>query len=195
MIELFLTRHGRTDYNTKGLTSGWDDAVLTDEGKKQAVGVGKALVSIPPEIIYCSTLHRAIVTAEIIQKECGGTIYHRENLRERNLGVMQGVPEAEYQAFLKSIQGDINQYRFDGGGESRDDVKLRTRRVLEEILNHHEGKRILIVGHHSTNRAILSNCLGGEPASYTQRNCTLSLMIKSPDSGWSASYLDKDVIK
>ncbi len=47
MIKLFITRHGQTESNKLGITSGWDEALLTDEGRKQAHRVGEALLGIP----------------------------------------------------------------------------------------------------------------------------------------------------
>ena len=55
MIKLFITRHGRTNYNEAGLTSGWDDAILTEEGRAQAKTIGERLVPTPPAIVLCST--------------------------------------------------------------------------------------------------------------------------------------------
>lgn len=189
MITLFLTRHGRTNFNEQGITSGWDESILTEEGKSQAVRVGTELLKNPPQTIFCSTLQRAIDTAGIIQKICGGGIEKRDDLKEKNLGVLQGMPETEYQLYMNSVSGDVNAYRPQNG-ESRNDVILRVTRVLTEIQSTCQEKTILIVGHHSTNRSILSVCLGGDPTAYTQRNCTLSL-LHYEGSQWAAVYIDK----
>ena len=189
-MKLYLTRHGRTNYNEKGLTSGWDDAVLTDEGKAQAKKIGQRLEKNPPTPgkIYCSTLQRAIDTATIIQSVCGGQIIKRDELKEKNLGVLQGIPEEEYQAHMKQVVGDVNLYR-PVQGESRDDVKQRVNKILAEIIGQSANETVLIVGHHSVNRAILSQCLGGDPSSYTQRNCSLSL-LEYLGGIWRAVFID-----
>lgn len=188
-MKLFITRHGRTNYNEAGLTSGWDDSELTEEGKTQAAGIGNRLLITPPSVIFCSTLKRAFDTAEIISSVCGGRIDPRDALKERNLGVLQGLPEETYQQFLKSLPGDVNQYRPEGG-ESRDDVKRRVRPLIDEIIDTCTTETVLIVGHHSTNRSILSICLGGEPAAYTQRNGTLTLLTYTGQR-WNSIYIDQ----
>lgn len=190
MITLFLTRHGRTTFNERGITSGWDNSELTQEGRKQAARVGQYLLQSPPATILCSTLQRAIDTAHIIQSVCGGNIEQREDLKEKNLGILQGIPEVDYQKHMHAVQGDVNAYRPEGG-ESRDDVSTRVRKVIQEVQDRFNNQTVLIVGHHSTNRSILSVCLGGDPASYTQRNCTVSL-LKFDGTQWQAEYLDKD---
>lgn len=189
MITLFITRHGRTNFNERGITSGWDNSELTEEGKRQATAVGQRLKESPPSTIFSSTLQRALNTAELIQAQCGGEILMRDDLKEKNLGALQGIPEAEYQKIMKAIPGDVNNFRPESG-ESRNDVVVRVGRVIEEIKKGYEGKTVLIVGHHSTNRSILSVCLGGDPSSYTQRNGTLSRLQFDEDK-WTASYIDK----
>ncbi len=188
MITLFITRHGRTNFNEKGLTSGWDNSELIEEGKLQAAKIGERLKIIKPDFIFCSTLQRAIDTASIIQSICGGVLIQRDELKEKNLGKFQGIPETEYQAFLKKVSGDLNLFRPEGG-ESRQDVKERVAPVISEIERNYEGKTILIVGHHSTNRSILSVCLGGDPSTYTQRNGSLSL-LHFQNERWIEDYLD-----
>ena len=105
--------------------------------------------------------------------------------------ILQGLPEEEYQAHLKSVPGDGNAYRPENG-ESRNDVKVRVARILAEIREKFFNQTILIVGHHSTNRAILSLCLGGDPSSYTMGNCTLSLLEQADrNDAWRAEFLNQ----
>ena len=189
-MRLFLTRHGRTDFNEKNLTSGWDDAELTTEGRIQARKIGERILELPPVpiAIFCSTLQRAIDTAGIIQKVCRGIITQKDELKEKNLGVLQGIPEDEYQAHMKQVIGDVNDYR-PKNGESRNDVTVRVSKVLQNLILQYADQTVLIVGHHSVNRSILSVCLGGEPSDYVQRNCSLSLLEHHP-SHWKADFLD-----
>lgn len=43
MKSLLLIRHGQSEYQVKGLTSGWTDTGLTDLGRRQATYLAKRL--------------------------------------------------------------------------------------------------------------------------------------------------------
>ena len=69
MITLILVRHGETNWNVAGRLAGLiDEAVLTDEGEKQAIALSKKLKNLKIDLIYTSELKRAIQTARIISK-------------------------------------------------------------------------------------------------------------------------------
>ena len=67
-LNLYLIRHGQTEYNAAGIVQGWCDSPLTTEGKAGAAQTGNAIAQaqIPFAAAYCSTSPRTAATAQII---------------------------------------------------------------------------------------------------------------------------------
>ena len=67
-LNLYLIRHGQTEYNAAGIVQGWCDSPLTAEGKAGAAQTGNAIAQaqIPIAAAYCSTSPRTAATAQII---------------------------------------------------------------------------------------------------------------------------------
>ena len=67
-LNLYLIRHGQTEYNAAGIVQGWCDSPLTAEGKAGAAQTGNAIAQaqIPTAAAYCSTSPRTAATAQII---------------------------------------------------------------------------------------------------------------------------------
>jgi 2,3-bisphosphoglycerate-dependent phosphoglycerate mutase len=62
---LILMRHGQSAWNKKNVFTGWVDVPLCQEGIVEAENAGKLLSNTPIDIVYTSTLIRAISTATI----------------------------------------------------------------------------------------------------------------------------------
>ncbi|MBS0618204.1 MAG: 2,3-bisphosphoglycerate-dependent phosphoglycerate mutase [Spirochaetes bacterium] len=69
MAKLVLIRHGQSLWNLKNLFTGWVDVPLSAQGIQEAVDAGKRLSEEKFDIIYTSTLIRAITTAMIVMSE------------------------------------------------------------------------------------------------------------------------------
>jgi bisphosphoglycerate-dependent phosphoglycerate mutase family 1 len=67
MGTLVLVRHGQSEWNAKGLWTGWTDIPLSEAGKKEAREVGEKLTSLQFNKGYTSNLTRAKQTMEEIQ--------------------------------------------------------------------------------------------------------------------------------
>src|SRR5262249_20166821 len=67
MSTLILIRHGESDWNAKGLFTGWVDAALSDRGRTEAEHAGRLLAEagLRPDVLHTSVLSRAIETANI----------------------------------------------------------------------------------------------------------------------------------
>jgi len=62
MKSIILIRHGQSEYQVKGLTSGWTDTDLTELGRRQAACLASRLkreIGDIPCRICCSDLKRA----------------------------------------------------------------------------------------------------------------------------------------
>jgi 2,3-bisphosphoglycerate-dependent phosphoglycerate mutase len=68
---IVIIRHGKTEYNTLGIFTGWEDAPLNEQGRQEARQAGNLLKlhQIEFDAVYTSWLSRAIETAWIILDE------------------------------------------------------------------------------------------------------------------------------
>ena len=67
-MELYVVRHGQTDYNVKHLFQGHADIPLNQVGIKQAEETALKFKGIKINRILVSPLQRAIQTASFIEK-------------------------------------------------------------------------------------------------------------------------------
>lgn len=66
-MEIYLIRHGETEWNTLRKLQGRSDTELNEVGIQLAQMTSKALEDIPFDVIYTSPLKRAKKTAEIMK--------------------------------------------------------------------------------------------------------------------------------
>lgn len=94
--ELFLARHGETDWNNAGRWQGGTDMPLNSAGVVQAEMLGSRITGRSISGIFSSDLKRAASTAEIAGRAIG--IRHISlvpRLRERSLGMFEGLTSLE----------------------------------------------------------------------------------------------------
>lgn len=142
---LYFMRHGLTEMNVAGKWSGRTETSLTQEGRDQAELAGKAAKSLSIDAIVCSTMGRAIETAEIVAKEIGyplDQIHKSSLLIERDFGSFEGTP----------WQPDLDLDGF-SDVESVDTLKNRAILALEWVESI-PGDTILIVSHGATGRML-----------------------------------------
>jgi 2,3-bisphosphoglycerate-dependent phosphoglycerate mutase len=100
MGTLVLLRHGESEWNSKGLFTGWVDVGLSATGADEAANAGKLLrdAGIRPGVLHTSVLTRAIQTAHIAleKAELLWLPVHRSwRLNERHYGALQGKDKAQ----------------------------------------------------------------------------------------------------
>jgi len=99
MKTLVLLRHGESEWNAKGLFTGWVDVGLSEVGKQEAVRGGQLLSQsgIRPDALHTSVLTRAIQTANLALEEAGLLwlpVQRSWRLNERHYGALQGKDKA-----------------------------------------------------------------------------------------------------
>lgn len=67
--KLILLRHGQSEWNKKNIFTGWVDIPLSPEGTQEAIAAGKILREEAIDLIYTSTLVRALMTALLVMNE------------------------------------------------------------------------------------------------------------------------------
>ena len=119
MTELYLVRHGETDWNREHRIQGSTDIPLNDTGRGQAATTGRLLARRQWDAIVASPLSRAFETASIIAREVGlGEPEIEPAIVERNYGAAEGMTGFEIDA-LYPDGTDVP------GRESREDVVTR----------------------------------------------------------------------
>ena len=92
---LVLVRHGESEWNAKGLFTGWVDIDLTEKGRAEAVRAGEQLkaAGILPDIVHTSVQRRAITTANLSLDAADRhwiPVKRDWRLNERHYGALQG---------------------------------------------------------------------------------------------------------
>ncbi len=121
-------------------------------------------LSVTPKLdaVYCSDLRRAVKSAEIIAKAFGLIPETMEELRERNFGKWEGM---SFDEIKEKYPEDFNAWVKNPlmfrptGGESTLEVKERSIKALDRIIDNHSGGDIAIVAHGGVNRVILCQLL------------------------------------
>jgi broad specificity phosphatase PhoE len=146
MTTLLLARHGETDWNREGRWQGWADAPLNENGRAQARELAEQLRSTPFDAVYSSDLARAHETAEIVAAPHDVPVIADSGLREIDVGSWSGLTRAELaEQFPNGDRPD---------GETRDQHRERVHAAVERIARANLGRRILIVTHGGTMRAL-----------------------------------------
>jgi broad specificity phosphatase PhoE len=158
-----IIRHGQSQGNAEGRFGGHTDTPLSPRGRRQAQATAKALASEKFSAIYSSDLPRAIETASPLAKLTGVSLETTDALRERSVGVMEGLtfeeaaeqhPE-QYQALLHR---DFEHVLV--GGESYRQTLDRASRQLDDAIEQHQGGRIALFAHTGTICIVILHLLG-----------------------------------
>ncbi len=99
MSTLILIRHGESEWNEKGLFTGWVDVRLSDRGRTEAARAGQLLTGagLRPDTVHTSVLSRAIETASIALDVADLSwlpVRRSWRLNERHYGALQGKDKA-----------------------------------------------------------------------------------------------------
>ena len=147
---VMLIRHGETAWNVEGRIQGHLDIPLNDIGLAQADAVGRRLRPEIFDAIYSSDLIRAFRTASPVVGNPETDLSREPRLRERNLGVLQGLTGHESMAsqpaawsVFKSRDPELPLE----AGESLGEFSRRAVIFVDEMVARHSGQRILLVTH------------------------------------------------
>jgi len=149
--ELYLVRHGETEWNKIGRFQGCTDISLAAEGIQQAILLRKRL-DAKFDCIYTSPLSRAVQTATIL---CQNTNNIKpvivEDLREINFGAWEGLTiEQIKERFPLEFQlwkTDEENANLVGGDLNLKNASTRITNAILNIVKEHIGEKIVIVAH------------------------------------------------
>ncbi|MSQ58908.1 MAG: histidine phosphatase family protein [Betaproteobacteria bacterium] len=148
--EFIVVRHGETAWNAEGRIQGHLDSPLNEEGLAQAILVGERLRREAFDAFYCSDLGRTRQTAQPLADHSGKRPTLRAELRERHLGIFQGLTGAEcerrYPEDYRRFHSRDPDHEVPRGESIRQMVK-RVSDFFTGLSIRHEGQRIVVITH------------------------------------------------
>lgn len=162
---LYITRHGKTEWNEAHKLQGRTDIPLNNEGRKMAEQARDEYKGIHLDICYCSPLIRAKETAEIMLKNRNIPIIHDDRLIEMSFGEYEGIensfqnPKCPINVLFQAPEKYISSI---GGAETFEELFKRTGEFIEKTIvpQLKQGKDVLIVGHGAMNSSIVCQIKG-----------------------------------
>lgn len=187
-MELYIVRHGQTDWNANGLLQGRSDTRLNQNGIDAAKNLGVRLRGVHFDKIFSSPLQRAFQTACLIRDELESRseipIVKDERLIEISFGEGEGKHYSEwmnesspYRYFFIAPE----KYPTPPGGESFESVCARTKNFIQSEIESDFQKysRVMIVAHGALNKGIMCYIQNHEIKDYwlgdLQKNCEASI--------------------
>jgi broad specificity phosphatase PhoE len=163
--EVYLVRHGETEWNRTGRRQGQLDSPLSDSGTAEIQQIAERIGLLPVDGVFSSPLGRAISTAQIYARALHHTVTTVDDLQEIDHGDMSGMTNEEIEL---AFPGELARrshgkylWRFPDG-ESYADADLRAASALRQIAE--SGRlRPLVVSHEMIGRMLLRNLLVLEP--------------------------------
>lgn len=171
----YFLRHGETETNRLGLTTGMTDVALNATGERQARAAAAALVGLGIDAIYASPLQRSLGTARCVAEVLNVPIVTLSEIAERNWGVHEGKPRTAR-----------NRAATPEGGESLRDFTVRTLTGLGRIPR---AGVPLVIAHSGTFRVICEHL--GIAATTQVGNCRPVRFTppSGPGRAWAAGSL------
>lgn len=155
-------RHAETEWNRQKRIQGHSDSPLTTKGKAAAGLWGAMFSTLHFNRIITSDLGRAKETSKTVNRYLKLPIIEESNLREQYWGQWEGLPVTQVEAeesFVSQISSGWNFRPL--CGESRHEVRQRSRTALIETGQKWPGESILVVTHESLIRCLV-NALSGQ---------------------------------
>ena len=199
-MEIYVLRHGTTEWNRGRRLQGVHDIALSEEGILLAQQTGRAAQHIPFEICYTSPLSRAETTARLVLGERDIPVIRDDRLREISFGVLEGTrirpkEEADPEDPLRLFFEHPERYPRPEGGEGLPDVIKRTGDFFRELIGNPDlqNSTILISTHGCASRALLQSVDGSLEdywRGHVPPNCSMT-HIHADGTGAQIVELDK----
>ena len=155
--DIWLIRHGETEWSKSGAHTGRTDLPLTDEGRTKAAAIGKYLAGHAFGLVLTSPLQRAAETCRIAGLDATAVI--EPNLREWDYGAYEGRKTVD----IRTERPAWDLWR-DGvpNGEAISEVAARAQRVIERATQ--AAGDVALFAHGHLLRILTASWLGLEPA-------------------------------
>ena len=148
-IEVVFETHALSEDNERGIATGWLPGRLSERGRVNAAEMGRRRREDGIVAVFTSDLRRAAETAEIAFGGTGIPVLIDWRLRECDSGARNRSPAAE-------VRRDRLDYcdRPYPDGESHQQAIARVAGVLADLPTRWAGRRVMLIGHLATYRAL-----------------------------------------
>ncbi|SUZ82654.1 uncharacterized protein METZ01_LOCUS35508 [marine metagenome] len=161
--EIILIRHGETEWNSQQRMQGHSNSDLSEVGRGQIQALGELMKNVSFDHIYSSDSLRARQTAEAVTQYSGHTLQFDQRIREKNLGVFEGLTSTEakerHPEIYRLFKTAGANYVIDEG-ESTQQLLERALEFIEEIRLRHPQERVVMVTHGGVVRVLMKHALG-----------------------------------
>jgi broad specificity phosphatase PhoE len=163
MSQIWLLRHGETEWSRAGRHTGRTDVPLTEQGRRNAEAAQPRVAALSPGLVLCSPLSRAQDTARL----AGLTPEVTDDLLEWDYGAWEGRTTPGIRADLADPSWVIWDHPIPPGGtpgEQLGEVAERVDRVIVRcapVLV--SGKDCVLVAHGHVLRILTARWLGLPP--------------------------------
>lgn len=165
MTTLYLIRHAETEWNRSGMHQGQTDTGLSENGHLQVQALARRFAGTPLDLIISSDLRRARTTAAALVegRDPAPPLELDPRLREMSFGAWEGLRIDEIR---RRFPEDLAAYQaepVDGrptGGESFRELGERALAAVAERLARPGVRRLAVVAHGGTIKALLCLLLG-----------------------------------
>lgn len=157
--QLWLIRHGETEWSKSGQHTGRTDLPLTPDGAAQARGLRDLLARVRPAYVMSSPRQRALDTAHIAGLRVDAV---DDDLAEWDYGDYEGLSTAQIR---ESVPGWTVWTHPAPNGETIDEVGARADRVLTRAAQRLADGPAVLISHGHISRVIGARWTG-LPASY-----------------------------
>ena len=161
--EIILIRHGETEWNSQKRMQGHSNSDLSEVGMGQIQALGELMKNVSFDHIYSSDSLRTRETAEAITQYSGHTLQFDQRIREKNLGVFEGLTSTEakerHPEIYRLFKTAGANYVIDEG-ESTQQLLERALEFIEEIRLRHPQERVVMVTHGGVVRVLMKHALG-----------------------------------
>lgn len=180
-VEIYIFRHGETDWNRERRLQGHTDIPLNETGRNQARELAKKVHALQPELILSSDLSRALETATIVNDLLQVPMHLSDNLRECRMGEPEGMLRDEVLALYGqdawdrwiSVKESDQDFVFKNG-ESKREHLVRMTGYIESFLQENPNlKRIAVSTHGASLRRLAHHCEGAPKEGISLPNCAL----------------------
>ena len=155
-LELWLIRHGETEWSLSGAHTSRTDIPLTERGKERAAKIRGYLAQRKFSLVLASPLQRARETCRIAGYADVAQI--EENLREWDYGIFEGHTTAD----IRKDQPDWSIWDSPvPEGEPVEHVAARAQKVIDRALQ--AGGDVALFAHAHILRILAATWLGLEP--------------------------------
>ncbi len=163
MTEIYLIRHGQTDWNREEIFRGRADRPLSEVGNWEGGALKQALAQVTINFIYSSPLTRALETARPIASTHSLKVIPLAGIIDIDYGNWQGLShdqvKAQYPELYRRWQDHPDQVEFPGG-ESLSMVRERAMSAFKEVVAGHPEQSGVVVSHRVVNKVLLCALLG-----------------------------------